>query len=426
MSVFRLILREVVHRRTNFLLVLAADTIAVACLIGAMTLLSADDIRTTEILQQRQEEVDAAGKALEDEIRKSMTKLGFNILILPGNQDLHEFHTRGTLSETMPEEFVNRLAESSIVTVNHLLPQVTSHVEWPEREVEVILVGTRGEVPIMHRDPKKPLLEQVPPGQMVVGFEVQKKLNLSKGDEVTFRGKKYTISETHAQRGTSDDSTVWVHLTEAQELLGMQNLINAILALECNCAAQDRVAEIRDEIAKILPGTQIMEVGPPALARAEARNRAKKEAEEAKAREEISRAQQQQQREAFAAILVPLVIIACAVSIGLLTLTNVRQRTAEIGILRAIGLRSLQIMAIFLGKSLLIGLLGAGLGYLLGFVIGVAGGELPASWETATLLFDPATLVAALILAPCLSGIASWIPSMLAARQDPALVLQEV
>ena len=39
-----------------------------------------------------------------------------------------------------------------------------------------------------------------------------------------------------------------------QQMLGMENLVNAILALECNCATVDRIAELRGEIAKVLPG----------------------------------------------------------------------------------------------------------------------------------------------------------------------------
>ena len=223
----------------------------------------------------------------------------------------------------------------------------------------------------------------------------------------------------------------------------MQNLVNAILALECNCATVDRVAEIRKEIAGILPGTQVIERGKPALARAEARNRAKKEADAALKRAKATKTQtlkqertanqqtleQEQQAAAglmndrylLTRVLVPVAMVGSFVWIALLALGNTRQRRGEIGILRAIGLRSRQVLALFLGKALLVGLVGAVLGYSAGFLVGTS--------DSAGLpvgdLFDPLWLIAAGLLAPLLTAAASWIPALLAAHRDPALILQE-
>lgn len=424
MTVWRLILREIGHRKLNFLLALLSVGVAVGCLIGAMVLLRAGEIRTAEILSQRQAEVKKAGAELQDAMRKIALGLGFNVLILPQDQDLNELHLEGTLSRTMPEEYVHRLAKSKIVTVNHLLPSVMKKLTWPEQNLSIILYGTRGEVPIMHADPKKPLLDAVPPGKMIIGDQVRRKLNLKVGDQVTLLGREFAILKAHAERGTVDDSTVWINLKEAQKLLGMENLVNAILALECHCVG-DRIAAVRQEIGAILPGTQIIERGPPALARAEARNKAKETAESSLAREQANRAQLQQQRERFAAVLVPVVLAGCAVWIGFLAFGNVRQRSQEIGILRAIGYRSTQILAIFLGKALFIGLAGAALGYGAGLWVGIHWGDLAVNADAFRQLFDARLLGLAVVLAPLLSGLATWIPAILAARQDPAVVLQE-
>lgn len=447
MNVWHLVLREISHRKLNFALGLLSIAVAVGCLVGALTLLRADEVRTAEILEtqrsqseqqiaQRKADVEQAGAELQDAMRKITKGLGFNILILPEQQDLSELHVEGTLSSTMPEEYVDRLANSRIVTVNHLLPMVMQKIRWDEQDRTVILVGTRGEVPFLHRDPKKPLLDQVPKGSIVLGYQVHQQLELSTGDEVTLLGKQFTVSDTYEERGTSDDGTVWINLAEAQHLLGKQNLVHAILALECNCAAQDRIGQIREEIAGVLPGTQIIERGPPALARAEARNKAQQSAvtaleqEQAAAENTMQRLEAEQaairgQHEGFAAVLVPLVLVGCAVWIGFLTFGNVRQRNGEIAILRAVGLRSSQIFSIFLGKSLLAGLAGAVLGYAAGFAIGTAWGGLPSEPSPYRELFTPELLLLALIAAPLLAAVASWIPAMLAARQDPALVLQE-
>ena len=144
----------------------------------------------------------------------------------------------------MPESYVDKLANSDIVTVNHLLPSVTRRIAWPEQDRDVILVGTRGEVPIMHRGLKKPMLEAVAPGKIVVGYDIHKDLGLSEGDTLALMGREFTVSTLHPQRGSEDDVTMWIDLKQAQQMLGLENLIHAILALECECAG-DRISVVR-------------------------------------------------------------------------------------------------------------------------------------------------------------------------------------
>jgi len=446
MNVWRLVLREIAHRKVNFVLALLSVAAAVACLVGAMTLVKGNELKTGELLAAKQAEVEtaiaekeqkvaAAGAELQDAMRKITKGLGFNILVLPQDQDLNELHVEGTVSNTMPEAYVDKLANSRIVTINHLLPIVSKTLSWEEYDRPILLTGTRGEVPQAHRDPKKPLLDHVPEGTMVIGYQLHKDLGLNVGDKVKLMEREFEITKTFPERGTADDSTVWVNLAQAQEMLGMQNLVNAILALECNCATKDRLAEIRQDIAEILPGVQVIERGPPALARAEARNQAKATAQaalqreqqagaEALKKEKESRELVEKQTQDFAAVLVPVVMIGCGVWIGFLAFMNVRQRSEEIGILRAIGLKSTQILKIFLGKALLIGVLGAVAGYLAGFFIGVSWSDLAPAASSASRLFDTQLVILAIIVAPLLSGLASWLPAMLAARQDPAIVLQ--
>ncbi len=447
-SVWRLSIREIQHRKFSFLMGVLSVAVAVGCLVGAQTLLRADSFITRVLLESKQSEIEnavaekeqavqKAGAELEDAMRKHMKGLGFNVLILPKEQSRSEMLLNG-MTATMPENYVDKLAASKIVTVNHLLPSVSQRIKWPEKEREIILIGTRGEVPILHRGLKKPLLEEVAEGKIVLGYEIHQELDLKVGDQVTLKGSKFTVSAIHPERGSTDDVTVWVNLGQAQEMLGMQNLINAILALECDCSG-DRISAIREEIAAVLPGTQVVEKYSQALARAEARSKAKESAETALKqeqeagsalleREKKSRQQIEQQHAGFAAVMVPLVLVGSAVTIFLLMLMNARQRTEEVGILRAIGLKSSQILLVFLSKATLIGLIGGivGLGIGLWF-----GGELGGvsmtspDWgeifENSSLVL---TIVSAPILAMFLTGLASWIPALLAARQDPATVLQ--
>lgn len=63
-----------------------------------------------------------------------------------------------------------------------------------------------------------------------------------------------------------------------------------------------------------------------------------------------------------------ILILVCAAWVGTLAMMNVRERKQEIGILRALGYSAGKITALFLGKALLLGILGA----VLGFIIGTA------------------------------------------------------
>lgn len=415
MSVWRLIRREMTYRRGNACLSLFLVAAAVACFVASVLLLRVQE----EQVQAASTNLEEAGKALDDEMRKITLGLGFNIVVLSGDEDLQQFTLSGVPAGTMPESHVDKLSNSKLVKINHLLPIVTREIEWPETGKTIVLTGTRGEVPIAHKAMKKPLQDQVPQGTMIVGYQLAQQLDLKPGSKTTLLEREFTVGKVRQELGDVQDSTVWINLAEAQEMLGMQNLVNAILALECNCQAVDRIAEVRDELAGILPGTQVIERGSKALARAEARTKAKTMAEESKQRAETQLGEQQR----FAGVLVPAVLLSAGLWIGLLCFLNVRTRSAEVGILRAIGVKSRQVVAMFLGKAVLIGCVGAVLGLLLGLTV-VWGLPTEAVTKPITQYLSWQDVLLALLLAPLLSAIASWIPAVLAARRDPAVVLQ--
>lgn len=429
MKLITLVLCEIRHRRASFVLTVLSVAVAVAAFVCSVMILKADEVHTNELLSQRQKEVEEAGAKLEDSMRKITKGLGFNIVVLPADQDLAELHAEGTPTTTMPEAYVAKLAGSEIVTVNHLLPIVAKKIEWPEMKRSVILTGTKGEVPLAHRALKKPLQDAVPKGTMIVGAEFGRSGSddvpaLKVGSKVTLMDREFEVTRVHDERGTADDITVWINLEEAQEMLKMQNLVNAILALECNCATVDRLAEIREDIAAILPGTQVIERGPPALARAEARNKAKASAEASLVAEKESREAIHAQRVKLAAVLVPLIVMIAATWIALLTLLNIRQRRSEIGILRAIGLGSSQILKVLLGKAVIAGLLGGLLGVGIGFFAGLSSGDLAGTTGGALRLDSVWPIqVAAVLAAPVLSVLAGWLPALFASRADPATIL---
>ncbi len=425
MKLSRLVSREIAHRKINFLLSVGGVALAVACVIVMTCLLGAHQRHTEEILEGMRAETEADMKRLEDEIRKSMKGLGFNIYIFPKDQEMAEVYAEGFASKTMPEEYATQLAASEIVTVNHLLPSLTKKLKWEEQnDRTVIAIGIRGEVPIAHRDPKSPLIDPVEKGQIVLGYELHHGVGLKPGDKTVFMGREFEVAKCHEERGSKDDITLWLNLDEAQELLNEPGRINAIQALECNCATIDRLGEIRAELMKILPDTQIIETQSTALARAEARNLA--QATAAKKMEDTKRelVSLGQERKRFAGIVLPLATVAAMIWIGLLSLMNVRERVTEIGVLRAVGVKSSKIFTVFLSRAALAGIAGAGLG-LIGFAL-IFPLLSEGIFQSQALgdLVELSHWTTPVIIAPLLAAAAAWLPALVAAQKDPADVLR--
>ncbi len=444
-----LLFREIRFRKWSFLLSTLAVAAAAAMIFGAEALLRVEQCMTERYLRQQhsetvssiqahEERVAAAGAQLQDAVRKQMLTLGFNILILPKDVDLAKLHLDATVTETMPYSYAEKLANSNIITVNHLLPSVTKRVRWPEHELDVVLNGTHGEIPIMHRALKQPMLDAVAPGQMVIGAAIQQKLKIELGQKVMLMGREFSISKIQPERGSVDDMSLWVDLSAAQEMLGMQNLIHAILALECECSG-DRISDIRREIAEILPGTQVIERYSQALTRAEARTESKRAAEESLAiakadgkatldrvvKERTSLLQKQQD---LNNILEPTVIVLTCFIVAAFAFHNFRQRRSEIGLMRALGLGSISILGAFLGKAMLVGVLGGILGVAIGIgmiVVQIANIRpslsLMDTWSSASLT---STAIWISILMILLTVLASWLAAYNAIRQDAAIVLQ--
>jgi putative ABC transport system permease protein len=419
MSVWQLVIKEIIRRKANFVSGLVAVTLAVAVLAGSLTILTLHDLRTERIVRQKEQETRERMALLEDDYRKIMKNLGFNLLILPETQKLSDFYADDNVSAYMPETYASRLAESNIMTIRHLLPSLQEKVRWPEKKRTIILIGTRGEVPSLFRDPREPILVAVPRGHAVVGHELAASCGLTTGDRITLFGRTYTISQCNGERGSKDDISVWIDLSEAQAILGKAGEINAILALKCHCAGNE-LAQVRHEVAAILPGVQVIEQGSKVLTRAEARDRAAQEAADALAAEVRNRQQLRTEHAEFSAILVPLVLLVSALWIGLVFYTNVRERRSEIGILRALGARSRTILRLFLTKALLMGFAGGTVGYAIGTLVGLS-----RHTESSTSFWDPRLFLLVASSAVVLSLAACWLPAYSAAQQDPAEILRE-
>jgi putative ABC transport system permease protein len=122
------------------------------------------------------------------------------------------------------------------------------------------------------------------------------------------------------------------------------------------------------------------------------------------------------------------VLLALAVLIALIGIVNtlmlsVFERTREIGLLRAVGMKRPQVRAMIRAESVIIALFGAIIGLVIGTALGVALAESLRQNGVSTIQIPVASLVVFLILAALLGVAAARWPARRAARLD---VLQAI
>lgn len=415
MGLTELILAELLHRKLNFLLGLLATAIAIVAWTAAVGSLRQFDAATEAELTALEQQTTDEMVRLENEIRKTMKGLGFNVYLFPAGEELWQIKQRGFAENTMPEDYVHRLAESGVVTVNHLLPQLSRRIDWQEQNRSILLVGVSAQVPVLHRNPTKPVIAPLLPGTAFLGHDLHRSLGLEIGDDITINGNAYRVAKTYPPRNFLDDGSVWIHLTEAQKIFDLEGKINAILALGCNCATIDRVGEIRGELTKILPDVQIIEVGSNALVRAEARVKAAAIAAQTRQTIADRRAATRSERARFTNLLAPLVAIGSFIGVAMLCFTNTRERLPEIGTLRALGVANTKIVAVILGRAIAIGLGGVAIAAAVSLALA------NASWNTP---LPNATWLYLLAGVPLLAAAAAWLPALDALRRDPVTILR--
>lgn len=378
MSLFRLLTEEIRHRKLNFALGVVAVAAAVALFVALLT----------------------TGRAAQDETRRLMRDMGFNLLIVPRGTDMQDFWASDFAENDMPEEYVHRLAATPWLDMQHYVAMLQRKVRW--RNHHVLLTGVLPELGNVGKRTRSPMGYQIPRGTCYVGYELARSLKIEPGARLDVLGQQLHVERCLLESGSKDDVRIYAHLHDVQEMLGMPGRINMIQALHCVCLATS-LADVRNKLARALPSTNVTEMQTIALARAEMRKA-------------VAR---------YVAFILPIVLAICAVSVGLLSLVNVRQRRQEIGLFRALGFGSGSVATLFVGRATVIGVVGAVLGFAAGTALALQFG--PAIFKITHAHIEPLydLLAWSAVIAPFVAALASFIPAMVAVTQDPAIVLAQ-
>lgn len=263
----------------------------------------------------------------------------------------------------------------------------------------------------------------------MVGAALARKMGWGIGDEFTAqvdqRSSRFKVLGLVKTGGFEEDQ-VFVSLPAAQSLLGLSNGVERVLVsalvepeekLRPDLRGLDPEEMTPEQYATwycspIMPAviTQIKEVLPGA---------------------DVGPIRQISEAEAgfltriglLMALLTLIALAGSALAVMTTMTASVMERRGEIGLMKAIGADHLQIAAIFLSESSLIGLVGGGAGYLLG--LGLA--QVLSRWVFSTGGQVPAVVLpVTLFLALGVALFGSILPIRQAVRFEPVMLLRKV
>ena len=120
-------------------------------------------------------------------------------------------------------------------------------------------------------------------------------------------------------------------------------------------------------------------------------------------------------------------LFVAGIGIMNIMIVSLIERTREIGILKALGMKSRTVLTIFLGESMIIGLIGAVVGIILGWVLSnvvALGFSASSSGITLTPILTPEVALLALGFGVCVSTIFALYPAWRASKLRPVEALR--
>ena len=381
MSPITLILKELGHRKVNAVFSLLAVSIAVGGSIIFHTAFAGSLQRTKRIQRD----------------------MGQNLRIVSKDTDLAHFWDEGFSETTFSENWVNSFTNiNDTINYSHLSAVLKWKIDWRGSPAMIHGLAPREVAPPGRKKPI--MITPVKRGTVQLGKTLAAIHGVKRDEIVIVEGSKFTVGRVLAEKGSGAEIRIYMHLADAQSVLKREGQINEIQALDCYCAdeSQDTLVLLREQLGPILPEAQVFRMQDMAEARE-------------KQRRDIERT---------FSMLMPAVIVLCGVIVGVLAFVNTRTRQREIGILRALGKGSGDVAALFLGKALLLGMVGAVSGFVLGTALLLGWGNEVLQISPKLIGWDFNNLKWALLLAPVFAALASFIPAMLAVTQDPADTLR--
>jgi putative ABC transport system permease protein len=348
-------------------------------------------------------------EALTQNINSKLEEYGANILIVPKTENLPMSYGGISLGgvffemqEIHEEELSKIRGIANAKNVAAVGPMLLGAVKIGNRKA--LLAGMDFQV-VPQLRPWWNVQGSLPEEEGVLaGTEAARVLGLGVGKPVAVNGRSLVVSGILDATGSQDDNILFAPLATAQSILHKEGRISLaeVAALCSGCPIEEMVRQI----SEIIPEANVMAIKQVVEGRMETLNQFRKASYGLSA----------------------IVVLVGALVVLVTMMGSVRERTAEIGIFRAIGFRSSHIMKIILLEAGIVSVLAGVLGYVLGLgatkiaLLFFAGGG--HAGHGIALPVDPWLAGAALALAIALGLAASFYPARVAARLDPCEALR--
>jgi putative ABC transport system permease protein len=390
LSLIALIIKEIGRRKAGFLLACCAVAFATAGVVFTETI----------------------SRAFVDAMRRVTKKMGTNILVLPSGVDANAFWAGDTGTKLMDESLVQKLGRSKI-NADHYIGKLQQKVSIDGHRA--VLTGAMAEVGNVGKMKtwKTPLMAEVPSGECVLGAMIAERLGPrgKPGAQLEVGGRTFKVKKVFKSRGPVEDVRVFINIRDAQEMMNAPGKIHAIDALGCLCAIDEYGARIFTDIEQDIESTL-------------------RKDQTVTATTYVSIASTRLEARLGAGLtrwLTVGVLSALAVLVvAFYMLSDVRARRDELGMFLAVGFGPARLVTMFLAKLTVIALIGAAIGFLAG-TLGAIRVVDPEIYAKLAIRPKPLWMLSVWSLAGALgvSVVAGIVPTMLAARTDPAEVLRK-
>lgn len=243
-----------------------------------------------------------------------------------------------------------------------------------------------------------PAMLRLEPFEVILGAGVAYELGLFPTNQLLINDQEFVVKSVLEKNGTAEDQYIMMDLNAAQSVLGSPNALSQIeLAVDHSLGSEE---DLIKQIRTVIPEARITSQSKALIDR-----------------EEVLTG-----LNFFGTAVSAFVLLAAALATSIAMTASVSERTNEIGLFRAVGLRKSFIRSVILLEGTILSLTGGLLGYMAGNL--AARAFMPVLTDpTKSVFWRLDYLAAALLLAVLLGAAASIYPAQRAANLDPAEAL---
>ncbi len=351
----------------------------------------------------------SVGDAMNREIMRALDEYGAHIIVLPTSEDLPLSY--GGMTVTAVNTGGRKLGMDDVAKIRSIRNAANVSIAAPKLLVATD-IGKRKALLAGVQFPSEFRLKKwwriatgekpASAGDALVGSEAARLLGLSPGGRIAVNGGTLRIAGVLAATGAQDDNLLFADLAWVQRRFGRPGEVSLIeLAALCSGCP---VEEMASQIDAALPGARAVAV---------------KETVELKM-------QAMHYFHRFSLGVSLLLLIVAGMVLFFAMTAAVKERVQEIGLFRAIGFRTGQIMYVLLAEAFFVSLLAGAAGA----AIGMASPRLIAPYLMSAYHlefgFDPLLAAAGVALSVLVGLAASVYPALRASRLDPVEALRSL